>query len=121
MNRRYRLTRSIDYNRVRRTGKSYAHPLVVMVVKCNSLATIRVGFSTSRSIRGAVSRNRTKRLLREVARGYLADMRPGWDIIFIARPPILKAEWAEIKQAASSLLMQSGILVKSNDKQPSTD
>jgi ribonuclease P protein component len=31
--RRFRLTRSEDFKRVRRSGKSYAHPLVVLIVQ----------------------------------------------------------------------------------------
>ena len=33
MQRKFRLTRSEDFKRVRRSGKSYAHPLVVLIVQ----------------------------------------------------------------------------------------
>ncbi len=33
MQRKFRLTRSEDFKRVRRSGKSYAHPLIVLIVQ----------------------------------------------------------------------------------------
>jgi ribonuclease P protein component len=33
--RKFRLTRSEDFKRVRRSGKSYAHPLVVLIVQAH--------------------------------------------------------------------------------------
>ena len=35
MQRKFRLTRSEDFKRVRRSGKSYAHPLVVLIVQAH--------------------------------------------------------------------------------------
>lgn len=44
MQKRFRLSRSEDFKRVRRIGKSYAHPLVVLVAQANETSTqIRVG------------------------------------------------------------------------------
>lgn len=110
MNRNYRLTNSIDFKRVRRTGKSYAHPFVVLIKERNQLARTRVGVSTGRSIGGAVSRNRAKRRLREIMRKYIHQLEPGWDLIILARKPLLDADWDTLNQAVVDLLQRAGIV-----------
>ncbi|PRX33837.1 ribonuclease P protein component [Meinhardsimonia xiamenensis] len=47
---------------------------------------IRVGFTASKKVGGAVQRNRAKRRLREIARLELpAHGRPGWDYVLVGR------------------------------------
>jgi len=109
--RRFRLTRSTDFKRVRSNGKSYAHPLVVLVVMpCDGHDNIRVGVTASRSVGGAVARNRAKRILREAMRDFLPVIKPGWDMIAIARMPLLSADFQFVQQALQGLLQRANLL-----------
>lgn len=48
---------------------------------------IRIGFTCSKKIGNAVTRNRAKRRLRAVARAVIpAQGRPGWDYVLVGRP-----------------------------------
>lgn len=48
---------------------------------------IRIGFTCSRKIGNAVTRNRAKRRLRAIARALLPVLaRPGWDYVLVGRP-----------------------------------
>jgi ribonuclease P protein component len=107
---RFRLTRSIDFKRVRNQGKSFAHPLVVLVKLPSSEENLRVGFSTSRTVGNAVHRNRARRLLRESMRSLLPSLSPGWDLVLIARAPLVTAAFQEVQAAVERLLQRAGLL-----------
>ena len=115
MQRKFRLTRSTDFKRVRRTGKSYAHPFVVLVVQAIEAPRVRVGVTAGRSVGGAVQRNRAKRLLREAMRPLLPQLIPGWDLILIARPALTSSTLQEIRQALTSLLHRARIIPLANE------
>ena len=110
MNRRFRLRKNADFQRVRREGKSYAHPLVVLVVAPNQVGRVRVGVAAGKRIGNAVRRNRAKRRLREIMRPLLPYIRPGYDLMLIARPPMNEAEFARIRSAVVTLLRRAGLL-----------
>jgi ribonuclease P protein component len=59
--RLFRLTRPTDFKRVRRLGRSFAHPLVVLVVLRNMTGELHIGITASRTVGGAVQRNRVRR------------------------------------------------------------
>jgi ribonuclease P protein component len=107
--RRFRLTRSTEFKRVRNYGKSFAHPLVVLIALAVEEPGLRVGVAASRSLGGAVQRNRAKRLLREAIRPEIPSLFTGRDIVLIARPLLLRAQFGEITKAVSGLLRRANL------------
>jgi ribonuclease P protein component len=74
---------------------------------------IRVGFTATKRVGGAVIRNRAKRRLREAARALLPEFgRPGHDYVFIARNGAPTRAWArlldDVKSALISLAAPGG-------------
>ncbi|MHB0924601.1 MAG: ribonuclease P protein component [Bellilinea sp.] len=110
MKRAYRLRQSSEFTRVRRNGKSFAHPLVVLIVLANPQGTNRVGISAGRTVGTAVTRNRAKRQLRASMDRLLPRMPIGWDIILIARAPIRDADFDQILAGVQSVLQRAGLL-----------
>jgi ribonuclease P protein component len=108
--RRFRLTRSEDFKRVRRSGKSYAHPLVVLIVQKSDQPRVRVGVAAGRTVGTAVIRNRTKRLLREAMRTLIPNIASGLDLILIARPGLATASLEDTRQALLNLLKRAQIV-----------
>jgi len=106
---KFRLTRSDDFKRVRRNGKSYAHPLVVLVAQASDSPHIRVGVTAGKTTGNAVHRNRAKRLLREAMRTLLPSLASGWDLILIARIGLPSASLEDTRTALTSLLHRAGL------------
>ena len=111
MQRKFRLTRSEDFKRVRRSGKSYAHPLVVLIVQVHGQPRVKVGVAAGRTVGTAVYRNRAKRLLREAMRPLIPNIAPGLDLILIARPGLASASLEETRQALLTLLQRANVLI----------
>ncbi len=110
MQSKFRLTRSEDFKRVRRTGKSYAHPLAVLVAQPNELKLVRVGVTAGKTSGSAVHRNRAKRLLREAMRPLLPSIVSSWDLILIARPALSSASLTDTREALTTLLQRAQLL-----------
>ncbi|MBK9924522.1 MAG: ribonuclease P protein component [Anaerolineales bacterium] len=110
MQRKFRLTRSDDFKRVRRSGKSYAHPLVVLIVQESDEPHVRVGITAGRTVGTAVIRNRAKRLLREVMRPIIPTIASNLDLILIARAGLASATLEEVSETVTNLLKRAKII-----------
>lgn len=110
MQRKFRLSRSEDFKRVRLHGKSYAHPLVVLVAQASETSQIHVGVAAGKTTGTAIRRNRAKRLLREAVRPMLTSISAGWDMVLIARPALVSATLDDTRLALKSLLERAKIL-----------
>ena len=88
---------------------SYAHPLLVLIIKAGKDPISQFAVTAGRSVGKAVHRNRAKRLLRAALQEVIDDIRPGFQGVLIARKPLLDAESREISAALRSLLHKAGI------------
>ena len=109
MQRKFRLTRSDDFKRVRQNGKSYAHPLVLLVAQASDSPKTRVGVAAGKTTGNAVQRNRAKRRLREAMRTLLPSLAPRWDLILIARAGLASASLEDTRTALTTLLHRAGL------------
>jgi len=84
---RGRLSRSAEFERVYRQGRSISNRHLVLYTFPNrATETPRLGLSVSRKVGGAVERNRVKRLLREAFASAEGELKPGQDVVVVARP-----------------------------------
>jgi ribonuclease P protein component len=113
--RRFRLTRSTDIKRVRRSGKSYAHPLVIMYMQKSDTSETHIGVSAGLAVGNAVKRNRAKRLLRAAMNDFMPIINPGFNLLLIARQPLPAANVQQTRIALASLLKRADLLSQTYD------
>ena len=88
---------------VKQEGESAANSLAILVTKTNDFQTIRYAVIASRSVGGAVQRNRCRRRLRARAVENLKRLEVGMDCLLIARKKLLYAEPREVDAAVLDL------------------
>ena len=89
--RRGRLSRSGDFERVYREGRSHANRFLVLyafpvATRMASYDEVRLGISVSRKVGGAVERNAVKRGLREAFWSFDSRLPRDHDFVLVARP-----------------------------------
>lgn len=86
--RRQRLSRSAEFDRVYREGRSHANRYFVVYSfpREGDEEDARLGVSVGRKVGGAVERNRVKRLLRDAFWACADDLPDGHDFVVVARP-----------------------------------
>ena len=111
-----RLRSSDDFQRLRKVGKRRQGRYVILgFARAESGsdgydALARVGFSLSKRVGDAVTRNRVKRRLREAVRRRLWQVIPGWDMIFTARPDAAGADYTALRDEVDALLTQARLI-----------
>src|SRR5271167_4909409 len=112
--RRGRLSRSAEFERVYRQGRSVGNRhLVLYAFPTGGSEAPRLGLSVSRKVGGAVDRNRVKRLLREAFARHEQAVPGGQDLVIVARPEVRELAEREgldgVDTALSELFAKAGL------------
>ncbi|XUX01412.1 MAG: ribonuclease P protein component [Dehalogenimonas sp.] len=112
--RERRLRRREDFQRVLATGRSRADNYLVLKLSEGTGNPSRIGLVTSKKVGGAVERNRVRRRLRGILSPLI--LKPGADLVFIARPSAAQAPYSTLEGSVKSLLKRAGLVVAENEE-----
>lgn len=116
MERAVSLNKNNEFRRAYARGKSYVSPVVVVYVLKNRCRMLRVGITTSKKIGNAVQRSRARRVIREAFRDLAPMVRPGYDLVFVARgrTPFVKS--TDVRKHLLCQLKAAGLLAGDQEK-----
>lgn len=104
------LSRPQDFAALQERGTIRSHPLLATRVLRTDVGPTRFGLATGRALGPAVTRNKVRRRLREAIRSMGPSVRPGWDVLVIARPAIVEADLRTVTQTLRRLLTRGGVV-----------
>jgi ribonuclease P protein component len=109
-----RLLRHADFERVYKQGRRhFAANMTVFYLPRHHGEGLRVGFTVSRVLGGAVERNRMKRRLRETVRLHWPGVPVAVDVVINPKKSVLKVEF---EQLGSEISRAFAVIQKSLEK-----
>lgn len=114
------LKSSRQFERVRREGRTWACPSMVLNAAPNGQGSVRCGFIAGKKVGGAVERNRARRLIREALRVRLPYIKTGWDLVWIARSTIVEMKSDIVGKEMDELLSRGRLFAMLPHGSPET-
>ncbi|MBO5059999.1 MAG: ribonuclease P protein component [Clostridia bacterium] len=100
-----------DFKRLYYRGKCATSYTVVIYAQKNRLGHSRVGLTCGKTVGKATKRNRAKRLMRECYRIMSANLKPGYDIVIVARTRIVGKKCSEVLKDVKYAFSKLGMIV----------
>ena len=87
------------FRRLYAKGESAVGRFVVVYAKRNGTEISRLGITTGVKLGGAVERNRARRRIRETYRLNEARLKPGYDLVIVARTAAVDGDFQEMEKS----------------------
>ena len=104
------LKKNRDFKSLYKSGKSSVNPYLVLYCRKNRRGESRLGISVGIKVGKAVKRNRVRRLIREAYRLSEEKIKPGYDLVVVARVRACTATYRDIETALLGLCEKLKIL-----------
>lgn len=107
--KKYKIRKNSEFRAIYKKGKSFSDKLLVLYISRNNSDFNRIGVSVSKKVGNSVTRNRIKRLIKEVYRHNEMNIKKGYDLIFIARNSAKGKSYNEIERSMINLFDKAGL------------
>ncbi len=104
-----RLLKRPDFVKLNRTGKRHHTAHFVVIKGKNGLGITRMGVTVGKKVGNAVTRNRTKRLLREFFRLNKPRLPRGYDYVFVAKKDAAYLDYKKTKEELEPIVFNRNI------------
>lgn len=99
-----------DFSRLYKKGKSFVGPVLVTYVMKNRTGNLRYGITTGKKVGKAVLRSRARRVIRAAYFQLYDEIKPGYDLIFVARAKTAYVKSQRIYEEMKKQLKSAGLL-----------
>jgi ribonuclease P protein component len=106
----FRLKKKSEFRTIFEKGKSYPGKYTVLIILKDPTKKKKFGFIASKKVGNSVERNRARRLMREVIRLHISEIKQDVQIICIARASIKGASYADVEKSILQALRKSKLL-----------
>lgn len=111
MKKEFRIKKNEEFSQVFNQGKSVANrQFVLYVLEKEGQKHFRLGLSVSKRVGNAVTRNRVKRLIREIFRQLEKQLEDNYDYVVIARKPTAEMDFHEMKKSLQHVLKLARVI-----------
>lgn len=106
------IKRNHEFQRLYHKGKNAASPTIALYCRKRQDGANRLGFTVGKKVGGAVVRNRVRRRLREIYRLHETEIRPGYEIVIVARVRAAFSSYRQLEQSFLTLTDKLGVRKK---------
>ena len=98
------LTQNHEFRRLYSKGRNAASPYFAVYCRRTGRPYSRLGLTTGVKLGNAVKRNRVRRRMRELYRTNESKLRPGYDIVMVARTRAIFARYSDLESSFLRLM-----------------
>ena len=105
-----RLKKRYQFNYVYKSGEHFSGEHIVLYVVSSKTKNIKVGLAVTKKVGHAVVRNRVRRVLREIIKKQIPNLKQNHNIIIVARENVTEASFEKLSNEFLKLIKKANLI-----------